>query len=57
MGQIALIGSIVSFVLAAVMLVLSGFGFWHLRRVDPAAELMPQRRPVGGTTPASPAVV
>jgi hypothetical protein len=56
MGQIALIGSIVSFVLAGVMLVLSGFGFWHLRRVDPAEELMPQRRPVGGTTPASPAV-
>ena len=23
------------------MLVLTGFGFWHLRRVDPAEELMP----------------
>jgi hypothetical protein len=56
MGQIALIGSIVSFVLAGVMLVLSGFGFWHLHRVDPAEELMPQRRTAGGTTPASPAV-
>jgi hypothetical protein len=56
MGQIALIGSIVSFVLAGVMLVLSGFGFWHLRRVDPAEELMPQRRTAGGTAPASPAV-
>jgi hypothetical protein len=56
MGQIALIGAIVSFVLAAVMLVLTGFGFWHLRRVNPAEELMPQRRPAGGTTPASPAV-
>ena len=37
MGQIALIG-------ALVMLVLTGLGFWHLRRVDPAQELMPQRR-------------
>jgi hypothetical protein len=39
MGQIALIASICSFVLAGVMLVLSGLGFWHLRRVDPAAEV------------------
>jgi hypothetical protein len=53
MGQIALIGAIVSFVLAAVMLVMTGFGFWHLRRVDPAEELMPQRRTA---VPASPAV-
>jgi hypothetical protein len=41
MGQIALIGAIVSFVMAAVLLVMTGFGFWHLRRVDPAEELMP----------------
>jgi hypothetical protein len=53
MGQIALIGAIVSFVMAAVMLVMTGFGFWHLRRVDPAEELMPTRRT---TAPASPAV-
>jgi hypothetical protein len=53
MGQIALIGAIVSFVMAAVMLVMTGFGFWHLRRVDPAEELMPQRR---SAVPASPAV-
>jgi hypothetical protein len=46
MGQIALIGAIVSFVMAAVMLVMTGFGFCHLRRVDPAAKLMPQRRPL-----------
>ena len=26
---------------AAVMLVMTGFGFWHLHRVDPAEELMP----------------
>jgi hypothetical protein len=53
-GQIALIGAIVSFILAAVMLAMTGFGFWHLRRVDPAEELMPQRR---SAVPASPAVV
>ena len=52
-GQIALIGAIVSFILAAVMLALTGFGFWHLRRVDPAEELMPQRR---SSVPAAPAV-
>jgi hypothetical protein len=54
-GQIALIGAIVSFVLAGVMLVLTGFGFWHLRRVNPAEELMPERR-TKNATPASPAV-
>ena len=52
MGQIALIGAIVSFTLAVVMLVLTGFGFWHLRRVDPAEELMPQRRSAAPATPA-----
>jgi hypothetical protein len=52
MGQIALIGAIVSFVMAAVMLVMTGFGFWHLRRVDPAQELMPQRRPSVAAAPA-----
>jgi hypothetical protein len=38
-GQIALVASIVAFVLAAVMAVLSGLGFAHLRRVGPAAEV------------------
>jgi len=54
-GQIALIGAIVSFIMAAVMLFLTGFGFWHLRRVDPAEELMPLRHSKGAA-PASPAV-
>jgi hypothetical protein len=53
MGQIALIGAMVSFTLALVMLVMTGLGFWHLRRVDPAQELLPQRR---STVPAAPAV-
>src|SRR5215468_10902349 len=42
-GQIALYGAIVSFVLALVMLVLSAFGIRHLRRVPLEAELMAPR--------------
>ena len=41
MGQIALIGAIVSFILAGVMLVFSGLGLWHSRRVAAAAEIWP----------------
>ena len=46
-GQIALWASIASFALAAVMLVLTILGFWHLRRVSPTEELMayPADRP------------
>lgn len=40
LGQIALWASIASFALAVVMLVLTVLGFWHLRRVSPAEELM-----------------
>ena len=39
MGQIAWIGAIVSFVGAALMLILSLLGAWHLRRVPEAAEV------------------
>jgi hypothetical protein len=39
-GQIALVASIASFVLAVVMLVLTVLGFWHLRKVSPTQELM-----------------
>lgn len=39
-GQIALIAAICSFVLAGVMLVLSAFGVWHLRRVNPTQEIL-----------------
>jgi hypothetical protein len=39
-GQLALIASIVSLSLAGIMLVLSVLGFWHLRRVPVAQELM-----------------
>lgn len=39
-GQIALIASIVSFVAGGILLILSVFGFWHLRRTPAAAELV-----------------
>ena len=39
MGQIALVASIVSFVLAGVTLLLSGLGLWHSRRVPAEAEI------------------
>jgi hypothetical protein len=42
-GTIALISAIASFALAAIMAILTGFGFWHLRRVSPAEELMSER--------------
>jgi hypothetical protein len=55
MGQIALIGAICAFVGAAAMLALSGLGFWHLRRTDPARELFPAS--AAPTTPATPVMV
>jgi hypothetical protein len=42
MGQIALYAAIASFVGAALMLVLAGLGYLHLRRVGPATELLPR---------------
>ncbi|HLN18340.1 MAG TPA: hypothetical protein VK277_16490 [Acidimicrobiales bacterium] len=38
-GQIAFWGAIASFILAAVMAVLVGFGFWHAAKVSPEDEL------------------
>jgi hypothetical protein len=40
MGQIALIAAVVSFIGAGLLLVLSLFGFLHLRRVDPDQEIL-----------------
>jgi hypothetical protein len=48
-GQIALISSIISFALAGVMAILSGLGIWHLRRTNPATELLEGH--LGITTP------
>jgi hypothetical protein len=39
-GQLALLASIIAFVAGAVVLILSGLGFWHLRRTPAEAELM-----------------
>jgi hypothetical protein len=43
-GQVALWAGIISFVLAGIMAVLVGLGFWHARRVPESAELLEQRR-------------
>jgi hypothetical protein len=39
-GQIALIGAVAALALAVVMAILTILGFWHLRRVSPAAEFL-----------------
>ena len=49
MGSIAGIAAIASFITAGVMLLLAAMGFWHLRRVSPATELLPT---LGAHTPA-----
>jgi hypothetical protein len=38
-GQIMLWGAIASFILAALMAILVGLGFWHARRTAPEAEM------------------
>ena len=40
-GQIALLAGIAAFVLAALMALLVGFGFWHSRRVPDHVEILP----------------
>jgi hypothetical protein len=42
MGQIMLIGAIVSFVGAALLLILAGLGFAHLRSAAPESEVFPK---------------
>jgi hypothetical protein len=42
MGQIMLISAIVAFAAAALFLILSGFGLWHLRRATPESEVFPK---------------
>lgn len=39
-GQLAFIGSIVSFSLAGILAVLTILGFWHLRRVSPVEQIL-----------------
>ena len=50
MGMIAGIAAIAAFIAGAVMLVLSGLGLWHARRVSPAAEIL-SGHPGNGQTP------
>jgi hypothetical protein len=54
MGQIMLIGAVVAFVAAAVMLIMSVFGVAHLRRVPAEAEVFGGR---SATAPKSAPVV
>jgi len=42
LGQIALIGAIVAFAGAGLLLILSLFGIWHLRGVPETAEVLPK---------------
>ena len=42
MGQIMLVSAIVAFGAAALFLILSGLGFWHLRRIAPESEVFPK---------------
>jgi hypothetical protein len=42
-GTIMLIGAIVSFIVAAILSVLVGLGFWHARQTAPEAELLGAR--------------
>ena len=42
MGQIMLISAFVAFGAAGLFLILSGLGFWHLRRATPESEVMPK---------------
>jgi hypothetical protein len=41
-GQIALWSGIIAFILAGVMALLSGLGFWHLRKVSADEEVFPK---------------
>ena len=54
MGTIAGIAAAVSFTAAGVLLILAGFGFWHLRRTRNEEDLLPK---FGAHTPAVPEVV
>ena len=52
MGMIAGIAAIGAFIAAAVMLVLSGLGLMHARRVSPAVDIL-SGHPANGQTPVS----
>jgi len=49
MAEIAMIAAIAAFIGAGILLVLAALGYLHLRRVDPAVEVMPK---LGARSPA-----
>jgi hypothetical protein len=51
MGQIALISSVIAFIMAAITLVLSGLGLWHFRRA-PLDEEIPRLQGASTLVPA-----
>ena len=50
MGQLALLGSIASFILAGLMGLLSILGFWHLRKASPTDQVFAPPTPVKEST-------
>ena len=42
LGQIMLVSAFVAFGAAGLFLILSGLGFWHLRRATPESEILPK---------------
>jgi hypothetical protein len=53
MGTIAGIAAIAAFIAAAVMLILSGLGLLHARRVSPAADILAGRHPAPAAGPGT----
>jgi hypothetical protein len=49
MGQIASYAALASFIGAGILILLAGLGFLHLRRTDPAVDVLPR---LGARTPA-----
>jgi hypothetical protein len=55
-GEVMFVSSIVAFVLAFIMAILVGLGFWHARRTAPEEELLPLgERALGGARTPHPA--
>src|SRR5450432_1493684 len=50
-GQIMLWGAIASFILAIIMAILVGLGFWHARRTEPEEDLLTRRAATPTTAP------
>ena len=54
-AEVMLVSSIIAYVLAVLMAILVGLGFWHARRTSPEEELLPARtRPASGGAGSAP---